>query len=154
MKRVRVGDIIEIATTKGLAYAQCTHIHVRYGHLIRILAGFHQTRPNSLGVLCANGEQFVTFCLVQKAVSKRTFEVVGHETVPKHAQRFPLFRAAGSRDPQTGRVHNWWLWDGERESHLGDLKPEQRHLPILGIWDDVLLVRRIAQGWTPGKDPS
>jgi hypothetical protein len=42
-KRPRIGDVVEISTPRGLAYAQFTHKHVtppKFGALIRVAPGF------------------------------------------------------------------------------------------------------------------
>ena len=150
-KRVQLGDVIEIPTAKGFAYAQCSHKHPRFGHLIRILPGFHQTRPASFGTFVKQKEQFVTFFPLGAAVHRGIFEIVTHEEIPEEAQAFPLFRD-GVENPKTGRVNDWWLWDGQREWRVGDLTPEQRQLPIRAIWTDLLLIQRIEEGWTPSKE--
>ena len=47
--RKKIGDVIEIPTSKGLAYVQYTHYHQAppvYGSLIRVLKGFYKARPS------------------------------------------------------------------------------------------------------------
>jgi regulator of RNase E activity RraB len=58
-------------------------------------------------------------------------------------------RMAGSRD-KSGRVLDWWLYDGNREWRIGQLSPGQEQLSIAAIWNDTLLVDRILSGWAPG----
>jgi hypothetical protein len=151
VKRVKTGDIIEIPTKNGLAYAQCTHKKDQWGFLIRVLPGFHSGRPASFSGLVDQKESFVTFFPVQQAVSRRIFRVAGHADVPRHARPFPLFRASGFVDRE-GYVHWWSLWDGDREWRVGALTPEQRKLPLRQVWNDTLLIQRIEEGWTPETD--
>lgn len=43
----RIGDVIEIRTSKGLAYVQYTHEYSKppkWGSLVRILQGFYEKR--------------------------------------------------------------------------------------------------------------
>jgi hypothetical protein len=91
---------------------------------------------------------YVTFVFLKLFVSEGLLEVVAHEPVPEEARAFPLFRAPGNRD-RTGRVRDWWLWDGEREWRVGELTPEQEELPIREIWTYPALVACIEDGWTP-----
>lgn len=77
--------------------------------------------------------------------------IIGNIEVPEHARGFPLFRNPGKID-KSGKVHNWWLWDGEREWYVGDLETEQLKLPIKGIPNDIALVEMIEEGWTPETD--
>ena len=63
--RPRLGDVIEIETPKGLAYAQYTHEHrdpPRYGSLLRILPGIYSQRPSDFAALVAEEERFSVFC--------------------------------------------------------------------------------------------
>jgi hypothetical protein len=152
-KTVRIGDIIEIPTARGLSYAQLSHNHARYGALIRVLPGFSQSRPNHFAELVGRKEAFVTFFPLQAALNQGVFEVVGNCTVPDSAKAFPLFRT-GVEDTVTRKVKVWWLWDGEKEWKVGDITAEQRKLSLRGIWNDTLLIERIEAGWTPSNDPS
>ncbi len=58
-QKVRIGDVIEIPTAKGLVYAQFSHNHVRYGMLLRILPGFFEARPEDLNKAVNYPESFV-----------------------------------------------------------------------------------------------
>lgn len=40
-KKVKLGDILQVLTSQGVAYAQVTHKHPKFGFLIRILPGLH-----------------------------------------------------------------------------------------------------------------
>ena len=152
-KRVRIGDIIEIPTSRGLAYAQYGHKKEQWGALLRILPGFCAQRPEDFSQIANQEESFVVFFPLQAAISRGIFEVVAHQEIPQHARTFPLFRGAGFRDRQ-GRVQNWWLWDGVREWPIGRQTDEQRKLPLCQVWNDTLLIERIEEGWTPEKDRS
>ena len=45
----RTGDVVEITTPNGLAYAQLTHDHPEHGAVLRILPGLYESRPGRLG---------------------------------------------------------------------------------------------------------
>ena len=143
--------MIEIPTARGLAYAQYALKKEQWGALLRVLPGFHQTRPEDFSAIVGRKERFVTFFPLQAAVSRNIFEVVARLEVPEAARTFPLFRAAGFID-RAGLVHDWWLWDGEREWQVGRLTDELRRLPIRGVWNDTLLIERIEEEWAPETD--
>ena len=44
--RLKIGDIVEIKTGKGLAYAHYTHKHKQYGALLRVFRKFYGVRPS------------------------------------------------------------------------------------------------------------
>ena len=50
-QRPKIGDVIEIATPKGFAYAQFTHDHPMRGEVLRILPGLYASRPADLAAL-------------------------------------------------------------------------------------------------------
>ena len=151
MRRIKLGDIFEIATPKGLAYAQYTHKHKEFGELVRVFNGQHTVRPNDLRNVMAE-VQFLCFFPLQTAVNRDLVTIAGNAPIPKEAAEFPTFRS-GIVDPTTGKVEQWWFWDGEKAWRVGTLTPKQRKMPIRGIWNDTLIIERIVDGWTAENDP-
>jgi hypothetical protein len=154
-KKVKIGDVFEIKTKKGLAYAQYTHFHAkppRYGYLIRILPGFFHIRPSGFSDLVNLRSVFVKFFPLQAAVNRNIVTIVANESIPVEALSFPVFRA-GMIDPKTKKVHVWWFWDGEREWKIGAITEEQKKMPIRGLVNDTMLIELIESGWTPENDP-
>ena len=152
-KKIQIGDIVEIRTSKGLAYAQYTHKHKDWGALLRILPKFFETRPLDFSGIVLEKESFVNFFPLQAAVNRKIFEIVSNEQIPPEALTFPLFRGDGHID-RHGKVHNWYLWDGIKDGPLfTTLTDELRKLPKLGVCNDTLLIQRIEEGWTPENDP-
>jgi hypothetical protein len=152
-RKVDIGDIVEIPTNKGLAYAQFSHYHEappRWGSLLRVLPGFFDERPKDFAQIVSQKESFSTFFPLKAAVSKRIFAIAGKEEIPPHARAFPLFRA-GNWNPATLCVEQWWLWDGEKSRRIERLSDEQLDWPIKEICNDLALIDRIEKGWTPRK---
>jgi hypothetical protein len=147
MAKLKIGDVIEIKTTKGLAYALYTHKHKQYGALLRVFRQTYASRPSDLPEVVADSVMFSCFFPLSAAVDQDIVSIVGNVEVPNVLTPFPTFRA-GVVDPKTQKVAVWWLWDGENEWKIGDLTQEQRKLPIRGVWNDTLLVERIEAGWT------
>jgi hypothetical protein len=158
MKKIRIGDIIEIKTTKGIAYAIYTHRHVdrpRYGPLIHIFDHLYESRPDCLADILKNSVLFATFFPLGAAVNRGLVEVVGNITVPPELSEFPVFRSGiPDQNPQNPRIVKvWWLWDGKNEWRVGDLTPVQRTYPLRGIWNFSLLIERIEKRWRAEDDP-
>ena len=145
------GDVIEVPTARGLAYVQYTHKKPAWGVLIRVLPGFYVTRPSDFERVVAQKERFFVFFPLQQAVSRGIFKVVAHASVPKDAQSFPVLRGDGFTDRE-GRVHNWWIWDGQREWRVDSLTDEQRRLSPREVWNDTLLIQRIEEEWVPEQE--
>src|SRR5262249_26140254 len=130
-----VGDVVEVVTDKGLAYAQCSHLHPTFGPLLRVLPGFHRVQPSEFLTVVNQRESFHVFMLWDSSVDPAMMRIISHQEVPEQSKSFPLFRD-GIRDPSTGRVTVWWLWDGEKEWPVGELTSEQRKLPLRVFWDE------------------
>jgi len=101
MKRARIGDVVEIRTGKGLAYAQYCHKKEQWGALLRILPGTFPLRPQDLAALVRQKESFVTFFPLQAALSKGIVGIVGHEPVRRRPNRSP---SSGPPDSSIGRA--------------------------------------------------
>jgi len=151
MAKLKIGDVVEIKTAKGLAYAQYAHKHKQYGALLRLFGDFYDVRPNSFTELVNHKPTFMCFFPLNTAVSRGIVSIVDNAALAADAQIFPVFRA-GVTDPSTRKVGVWWLWNGEKEWRVGDLNAEQRKFPIRGVWNDTLLIERIESGWTPETD--
>jgi hypothetical protein len=147
----RVGDIVEIRTKRGLAYALYTHEHKSFGSLLRVFGCAFSSRPAEFKTLFEEAPQFATFFPLAVAVKKGIVSVVGRVRIPAKLKAFPTFRD-GVADPNTKKVSNWWLWDGEREWSIGMLTEEQKKYPIREIVNDTLLKERIESGWTSEDD--
>jgi hypothetical protein len=148
MSRPKIGDVIEVPTAKGLAYAQYTHQHPQMGGLIRVFDEIFGQRPRAFGELVHGPVRFSTFFPVRAAIKLKIFKVVAREKVVPNNQAFPLFRS-GIEDPTTNKVVVWWLWDGEKEWRVGELTPGQRKMPLREIWNDTMLIWKIETDWRP-----
>jgi hypothetical protein len=150
-----IGDIVEIKTAKGLAYALYTHRHSappKFGSLIRVFAGFHEKRPAPIATAATSDILFTTFFPLHSAVSRGIVEIAGHMEIPDALKPFPVFRN-GLPHPHRKRVDVWWLWDGVKEWRIGVLTPDQALFPLLQVVTYDPLVKRIEQGWRAETDP-
>jgi hypothetical protein len=150
-RRIKIGDVVEIPTEKGLAYAQFTHKEPQWGSLLRVLPGLFTGRPTALVDLVREKPVFLSFFPLQTAVNRKIFEIVANCPIPPDAAQFPLFRAPGWTD-KSGKVLDWWLWDGQKSWQIGNLTEEQKRLPIKEVINDTLLIERIQDGWTSAND--
>lgn len=144
-----VGDLVEIPTPQGFAYAQYTHSEKLHGHLLRVLPGLFEQRPSDLAKLAAERERFLTFFPLGAALKQGIVVLAGSAPIPPWAVAFPLLRARGGIEPGTGRVKNWWLWDGKSETRVDELSAEQRKLSLAEVMNDTALIDKIVSGWKP-----
>lgn len=151
MARIKIGDIIEIATRKGLVYAQFTDKNKLFGSLIRVFSVYFKKRPEKFDFVNEISPGIICFVPLNALIGQDIFKIVGNTAISDRNLEFPVFRA-GMLDPTTGKVRIWWLWDGEKEWPIGELTREQRKLPIREIVNDTLLIERIESGWSPERD--
>ncbi len=76
-----LGTVIEIPTRDGLAYAQYSHDHDRYGQLIRVLPGVYDNQPD-LAEVVKQRERFFVFFPLDAAIREGIFRVVEQYEVP------------------------------------------------------------------------
>ncbi len=144
-----IGDVVEIETPKGLAYAQFAHEHPSYGELLRVLPGVHEERPD-VEALAREDERFYVFYPLGAALARDPLvEVVGHADVPDPG--FPELRV-GSWDSDSGE-ESWYVVTDEGERHVGRLTAELRKLSPADIVNHKSLVDRITSGWAPDDWP-
>ena len=143
--RPKLGDVVEISTSQGLAYAHYTHehsTHPKYGSLLRILPGFHASRPDDFVALVTRAPSFSAFYPLGAACNRKLVTIVANEPIAEGNRAFPIFRSRMSR------AHPWWLWNGLESWKAGDLSAQQlKDFPPREIWNHALLVERIEQGW-------
>jgi hypothetical protein len=90
MKQVlKIGDVLEVPTPRGLAYVQYTHHQEPLGTLIRVLPGFHQSKPADFVELAKAKELYFVFCPIETLVNQGLLQVVSNERVPDSAVQFP-----------------------------------------------------------------
>ncbi|MDG9884246.1 hypothetical protein N7650_15520 [Pseudomonas sp. GD04058] len=144
-KKVKFGDVLQILTSEGIAYAQVTHKSPEFGYLIRVFSGVYGKQPESFLDVVRNPVQFSAFFVVQSAVNQGLLTVVANVPVPEVLQIFPVFRSRNG-----GAGGSIWLWDGEKSLRLErDLTPQELEYPTEGIISAPLLVERIEMGYRP-----
>jgi hypothetical protein len=83
-RRPQIGDLIEIETPRGYAYAQYVHKHrepPRMGSLIRQLPGFYRERPDNFNALVDAEGRFSVFFPLGAALNRGIFRIVASEPV-------------------------------------------------------------------------
>ncbi len=150
-KRVKFGDIIQILTSEGVAYAQYTHKHEEYGYLLAIFEGFYNKEPKDFSEVVNQTPQFWAFFPLQTAINQGLFSVVGNVAVAEENQNFPLFRKC--QYTKEGKRVNWSIWDGKISTRLErELSEEEKRYSMEAIISAPLLVERIQTGYRPEKD--
>lgn len=145
------GEILEISSDRGIAYAQVLRPRQKQGDLLRVYNGYWPLPLTSLDVLNDGETKFHLFMPVDRELENDRIRRVGILPVPPSELGFPTFRS-GLLNPLTKRVEIWWLWNGEKEWKVGDLTAEQHKLSPDGMWDLNFLLGKLNQDWKPEED--
>jgi hypothetical protein len=153
-KRPKIGDVIEIETLKGLAYFQYTYKYnepPKYGALIRILPNLYKTRPPDFSELVRDKERFFIFFPLGAACNRDIVKIVANEEIPEESRGLPMMRLSSSYRDKSGKIveYDCRIWDGTELRNIGKLTNEYRHLSLLQVWNDTILIERIVSGWKP-----
>src|SRR5579871_3661125 len=112
-RRIKIGDILEIRTPAGFAYAQYVNRHLRppkYGDLMRILPGvFARPLTDFSDIVVASGS-YCCFWWPSRDVANGSVSIVGNVAVPMEHRRMPMFKW-GISSLRDGRVRKWNLWN-------------------------------------------
>jgi len=155
-RRLQVGEIVEITTPQGRAYAHYVLRHKSkpaWGDLVRVLPGLYQTRPSNLVELTYEPSTLVRFFPVTRAAKDKVVQVVGFAEPTKGQEKMPTFRQlqllCDDRRPR------WNLWDGAGDRIVDTLTAMQRKFPrgpsacnLPALIEDILLCNGIV---TPEK---
>ena len=139
--RAIIGDIFEIQTEAGCAYAQYTHKHQMYGALLRVSRGLYKTLPTDFCALIQPPPILITFFPLGAALNRNIVRKIAHCPIPSHSSAFPTFKAGTPN--KEGTVENWWLWDGEREWRPSRLSKTELTYPTRGVVNDTMLISLI-----------
>lgn len=145
-KRVKVGDIIEIETSKGYAYAQATHKVPKWGMLLSVFEGFYEHPTINLEIIISSPLLFQKFYPLQGSLNQEIVKNIGNEEIPEILQKFPNTRNSGKVD-RNGKVHTWVITEGDKEFVVKKLSEEQKDYPIWGIVNHTMLVELIEKQW-------
>ncbi|TPD65422.1 adenylate/guanylate cyclase domain-containing protein [Flavobacterium microcysteis] len=149
MRRIKLGDIFEINTTKGKVYLHYIYKDKTIGNLIRVLPGLYSDRPANLLKLADSKESFMVFFTLSVAYKQKIVEHVGHYPAdsfekPKYMRTEHIVR---------GEFLGWHIIDTETwQRQLAKmLTLEQKKLSPWGIWNDILLIENLVNDWSLEK---
>jgi hypothetical protein len=149
---LRVGDILEISTSKGLAHVQYVGKHAEYGDVIRVIPGLIEREGTDLFAEFTTVEGYLAFYPVHAAMLKRLVRITCSCPLPTKFAVPETVRRAGARGRQ-GAVLTWVIEKSDgNERMLEKLTDSERLLPIAAIWNHELLIQRISDNWTPDQE--
>lgn len=150
LKSVKIGDVFEIVTKRGMAYFQCVkEAKSTECEVIRILPGVFSTdQTKNLDKLVKQRELFFIQFPLKYAVKKNCVKLIGNYPVPDEVTLPKCYR---DKHIVRGEFINWHIVDAETLNirAVKELSEEEKRLSPAGIWNDTLLAERIAEGWKP-----
>ncbi|MCG9968492.1 hypothetical protein L9W92_10555 [Pelotomaculum terephthalicicum JT] len=149
MKKIQIGDVFEIATSKGKGYFQYIYSNKTIGELIRILPGLYLDKPRNMIAIAAAKEVYFVHFPLKAAFKKGIVQFIGNYSLP---QDLELPRQMRSKNvDKNGNLICWYIveYDTWRRVIIKELTKDQKKLSPWGIWNDTLLIERLAEGWTP-----
>lgn len=146
MKKISIGDLFEIETSKGFAYFQYCFKDENLGELIRVLPGIFPDRLDSFDKIVAEKEVFMVFFPLLMAYRKKIVHLVGNKELPNVEKPKFMREEYFTENGQEG----WYIVDTDtwKRTKVKKLTPEQESLSPWGIWNDTLLIERIEEGWS------
>jgi len=149
MKRVisKIDDCFIIPLPDGRkVYGQYVHwdgqTPAGLGCLVQIFDLFTQEEVPIEWLVSARPLFPPVFAGLKGALKNRRWRIIGQ--LPVKGFVFPRFRYSHNTTP--GTYHNWTIWDGVKNTPIGDLPPELRSLEFECVWGYEPLEKRIATG--------
>lgn len=136
------GDIVEISTTRGLAYLQVTHLHSAYPEIVRALPGLHAHRPENLDLLVQLPTRFIVITPLAAGIRDHHLSgtLIGNWSIPNSDRAFPQFRTPIRTSD--GEILYWWHWDGDTLRHTTAID-QSSELPIREVVHPEALLTRL-----------
>jgi hypothetical protein len=129
------GDIVEMETPRGFAYAQVSHDHPSYPQVVRVFDRIFDRRIDDTDALVRLPVQFLAMISLAAVLERKRCarRLVGNVPV---SEPFPVFRTP-VRGKQ-GEIIYCWLWDGRSLSIEADVAGPHQNAPlreVMGVGD-------------------
>lgn len=145
MIKIKIGDIFELQTSKGIAYLYFVHKDSLTGEMIKVLPGLYNSLPANLSELAGQKELYLISFPLAAALKQQLIRIVSNQPV-----------ISFSKPKQMRTEHNvqgirigWHIIDTDtwQRQLVTALDSEQIKLSPWGIWNDVLLIEKLESGW-------
>ena len=145
-KRIKLGDIFEIKTSKGLVYIQYVHKNNLNLEMIKVYDGIFNQGPENLEYLKVGKERFFVHFPLLAAYKQGIVEFVCNQGIGDFKMPQYMRTPHKIRDEFLG----WHIVNTEsmQRSLVTSLSEDQRKLSPWGVWNDTLLKERLESGWS------
>ena len=144
-KPLSIGDIFQILTSEGICYGQILHKHPKWKYVVGVFYDFPHTTPTDFTDYVSRVPDYITPFLINIAVSRGYFAVIGNVPVASCNAQFPIFKSSNNADKGDAAI--WFFWDGEREWRRSGLlsETEKRYPNGPSLPSAPLLIQRIQE---------
>lgn len=139
---MKIGDIFEISTKNGLAYAQYVFEHKTLGEFIKVYYKLHGSRPIGFNFLDEDNYYYINHA-VKEEIKDGVFKYVTNNKIPSDFKLPKYFRTENLFG------EGWHIVNSEtwfRESVL-ELNEEQTKLSPWGLFSKGELVKKLEEEW-------
>jgi hypothetical protein len=149
MAKIKIGDIFEIKTPIGSAYLHYIHKDKTIGDLIRVLPGLFTERPDDFDAIASAKERYMIFFPLSAANNRKLLERVGFYP----ADGFEMPKYMRTKHFVGKEYLGWHVVDTAtwKRQLLNSLTSEQMQYSPWGVWNDTLLIERLANDWSLEK---
>ena len=154
---MQVGDVMEVTTSKGLAYLQFTHEgmnHYKGFQTMRQIDGFFKERPTDLVALADLPTIYHFRCLLKLFIKDKVFTKIGNAPVPRKDREPPSFRSGWHDPANDGKIVGGWISKGSDDYRVVQFTPEQQKFSLDGMWTNPTIIDNLEIGWRPELDIS
>ena len=149
MKRVKLGDVFEISTSKGKAYLHYIYQDKDLIELIRVLPGLYSSVPENLDQIVESNEKFMVSFPLTAAYKRHLVEKVGHYPATNFTRpQYMRTEFIVGREMKGWHIVNV---DTLQRQSVQKLTPEQMRLSPWGIWNDTFLIENLEKDWNLDK---
>lgn len=146
MRKIKIGDIFSIETSKGFSFFQYVYYEETIGELIYIFPELHNQVPDLNGLKNDLRGFFIHFP-VRAALNRKLIRYVENSSLPEYLE-IPLYFKTEVTD-LNGNVIDFQIVDYKtwRRYSKEELKIELERLSPWGVWNDTYLIEYILEKW-------
>lgn len=151
MRRIKIGDVFEIKTSKGKGYIQYVFANKTVGELIRVFPKQYSVDFDEVSNVVSSCDYYFVHFPLKAALKKEIVKFVENYPVPSEVKLPEQMRSR--KVDKDGNFVSWQIVDYStwQRTNVEKLSSSDKKLSPWGTWNDTLLVERIEEGWTPEK---
>jgi hypothetical protein len=146
VRRIKSGDVFEIITPKGKGYFQFVFDNKEICELIRVLPGIYTEHHSNIIELATAKEMYFVHFPLKAAIKQGKVDFIDNFRLPKDLE-LPKKMREDYSDSEGNRGWHIINYDTWQREFVQELSKEQLKLSPWEIWNDSMLIERLAEGW-------